>query len=202
MLVMNAGGIILSGGKSSRMGTNKALLKINQKPNIERIKYELEKVVDEIILVTNEPEQYQFLNVTTVTDDFPGRGPLAGIHAGLKASPYEKNLVVACDMPFISAKLGNILLDHAKGYDAVIPVIDNRQQMLFAVYQKGILQEIEKCIKGDNVAIKHVLDSFNVRYIKENELNEYSSGNLELIFFNMNDPEEYQHAKKWAETLE
>ncbi len=199
---MNAGGIILSGGKSSRMGTNKALLKINQKPNIERIKYELEQVVDEIILVTNEPEEYRFLNIKTVADDFPGRGPLAGIHAGLKATPYQANLVVACDMPFISAKLGRILLEQSKDFDAVIPIINGRQQMLFSVYQKGILPEIEKCIKGDNVAIKHVLDSFNVRYIEESELNEYSSGNLELIFFNMNYPDEYQHAKKWAEKLE
>jgi molybdenum cofactor guanylyltransferase len=199
---MNAGGIILSGGKSSRMGTNKALLKINQKPNIERIKHELENLVDELILVSNEPEQYQFLNITTVTDDFPGRGPLAGIHAGLKASSYQKNLVVACDMPFISAKLGRILLEQSKDFDAVIPIVNGRQQMLFAVYQKGILPEIEKCIIGDNVAIKHVLDSFNVRYIEENELKEYCSGNLELIFFNMNYPDEYEHAKKWAETLE
>ncbi|WP_041580804.1 molybdenum cofactor guanylyltransferase [Bacillus sp. 1NLA3E] len=199
---MKAGGIILSGGKSSRMGTNKAFLKINQKPNIERVKNELEKLVDDIILVSNDPEEYQFLNIKTVTDDFPGKGPLAGIHAGLKASSSQANLVVACDMPFVSAKLGSILLNQASDYDAVIPVINGRQQMLFAVYQKGILEEIEKCIEGNNLSIKHVLDSFNVCYLTEEELHDYSSGSLNRIFFNMNSPEEYEHAKKWAETEE
>ncbi|MGJ7920677.1 molybdenum cofactor guanylyltransferase [Neobacillus sp. LXY-4] len=196
---MKAGAIILSGGKSSRMGTNKALLKLKDKPNIERVKDELSTLVDDIILVANEPDTYQFLKLKTVKDEYPGQGPLAGIHAGLKASRHDINLVVACDMPFVTADLARILLERAEGYDAVIPVINGRQQQLFAVYHKGILQEIEKCMKGDNFAIKHMLDPFNVLYISEFDFHEHSTESLERIFFNMNRPEEYEHAKKWVE---
>jgi molybdenum cofactor guanylyltransferase len=199
---MDACGIILSGGKSSRMGTNKALLKINQKPNIERVKEELEKLVTETVLVSNEPEAYQFLDVHTVSDVYPGQGPLAGIHAGLIASSKDANLVVACDMPFVSVELAGYLIDCIRDYDAVIPIINGKEQPLFAVYRKGISQEIEKCIKNNNLVVMHLLDQLNVRYIKEKELQQHSSISLDKIFFNMNRPEEYEHAKKWAETEE
>ena len=199
---MKAGAIILSGGRSSRMGTNKAFLEINHQPNIEKVTNELKKMVADIVLVSNEPSAYQFLQLNTVTDVYPGQGPLAGIHAGLKASKQELNLVVACDMPFVSADVAKSLLDYALGYDAVIPVINGKQQPLFAVYHKGILQEIEKCIERNKLRIKHLLENLNVRYVTENDLQAYSSASLERIFFNMNHPEEYQHAKKWAETEE
>lgn len=199
---MKAGGIILAGGKSSRMGTNKAFLKINQQPNIERVTAELKKLVADIVLVSNQPDAYQYLHLNTVTDEFPGQGPLAGIHAGLKASVYEQNLVVACDMPFISVEVATILLGLAKDYDAVIPVINGKQQPLFAVYHKGILQEIEKCIERNNLRMKHLLESLNVLYVSEGDFQAYSSASLDRIFFNMNHPEEYEHAKKWAETGE
>ena len=109
---MKAGAIILSGGKSSRMGTNKALLPFKEKTNIERIRDELRSLFDDIILVTNDPESYEFLKIKTVSDKYPGKGPLAGVHAGLMASNYEENIVVACDMPFVSADLaGTLVLD-------------------------------------------------------------------------------------------
>src|SRR3954469_4803909 len=107
---MKAAAIILSGGKSSRMGTNKALLKINEKTNIKRITDTLKVLFNDIILVTNDPEDYQFLGVKMVSDHYPGQGPLAGVHAGLLASPHETNFVVACDMPFVSVGLAELLV--------------------------------------------------------------------------------------------
>lgn len=199
---MNAGAIILSGGKSSRMGKNKALLNIKQKPNIERMKDELSKLVNTIILVTNEPDEYQFLHLKTVKDEFPGKGPLAGIHAGLKAASENINLIAACDMPFVSSELGLRLLELAGDYDAVVPVINGEQQPLFAVYKKGILKEIEKCIERDHLRMKHLLMNINVLYVTEKDLTGYSSDRLDRIFFNMNHPEEYENAMKWAETGE
>lgn len=197
---MNACGIILSGGKSSRMGTNKALLKINELPNIARVKNELEHLVEEIILVSNDVETYRFLELNTVCDDYPGQGPLAGIHAGLKHSSYDLNLVVACDMPFVSAKLGQMLLalTVTEEYDAVIPIINGKQQPLFAVYRKGIFPKIEKCIREGNLRIKQLLKELHVLYVTEQELVTCTEDELERIFFNMNHPEEYEQAKQWA----
>jgi molybdenum cofactor guanylyltransferase len=196
---MKAGAIILSGGKSSRMGKNKALLPFNDKTNIERIRDELQSLFDDIILVTNDPESYEFLNLKSVSDEFPGKGPLAGIHAGLIASDYEENIVVACDMPFVSAELASTLVQNLKHNDAIIPVIGGKQHPLFAAYQKRIVPEIESCLKEDRLRVIHLLDKLNVRYLEENDLHAYSDGSLEEIFFNMNVPEEYEEAKQRVE---
>jgi molybdenum cofactor guanylyltransferase len=196
---MKAGAIILSGGKSRRMGTNKALLPISEKPSIARIKDELQTKFEDIVLVTNHPGDYHFLNVPMVSDFYPGKGPLAGIHAGLEASVHEVNLVVACDMPFVSAGLGAILVENLKEYDAVVPTIDGVRHPLFAVYRKKIIKEIKSCLENDSLRMIHMLDKLNVRYMTELDLQAFNEETLTQIFFNMNHPEEYEHAKKWVE---
>lgn len=196
---MKAAAIILSGGKSSRMGTNKALLKINEKPTIERITDTLNVSFNDIILVTNHPEDYQFLGVKMVSDQYPGQGPLAGIHAGLLSSPCELNFVVACDMPFVSVDLAEILVKKCGDYDAVIPVINGVQHPLFAVFQKRVTDVVAQSIEAGRLRMKHLLDSLNVRYVTEKDLQACSSIDIERVFFNMNHPNEYEDAKKWAE---
>lgn len=196
---MKAGAIILSGGQSRRMGTNKALLPISEKPSIERIKQELEKEFDELLLVANDQEAFQFLHMNMTADHFPGKGPLAGIHAGLIAARAEVNLVVACDMPFISAGLGVLLVELIGEYDAVVPVIEGKTHPLFAVYRKTIIKEIENCLKNDSLRMIHLLDHLRVRYVTEQDLQAFNNESLAQMFFNMNHPEEYEHVKKWIE---
>ncbi|WP_462410176.1 molybdenum cofactor guanylyltransferase [Neobacillus sp. Marseille-QA0830] len=197
---MKAGAIILSGGKSSRMGTNKALLKINDKPNIERIKDELKGSFHEMILVTNEPESYEFLGLTITSDHYPGMGPLAGLHAGLMASGSDANLLAACDMPFVSGELASALVERCQGYDAVIPITGGQQHPLFAVYHKRVADVAASCIETGNLRMKHLLDRINVLYLTEKELGSFSQLNIEKIFFNMNHPNEYEDAKQQAES--
>jgi molybdenum cofactor guanylyltransferase len=189
---MKAGAIILSGGKSRRMGTNKALLPVSEKPNIERIKDELLPVFEDMILVTNHQETYEFLNVKMVSDRYPGKGPLAGIHAGLLASDQEVNLVVACDMPFISAGLGAVLVENLREYDAVVPIIEGTMHPLFAVYRKKTIHVFENCLENNNLRMIHLLDQLNVLYLTEENLQSFTNDSLAQIFFNMNHPEEYQ----------
>jgi molybdopterin-guanine dinucleotide biosynthesis protein A len=193
---MDATAIILSGGKSSRMGTNKALLKINEMTNIERIITRLQTGFPNPVLVTNDPEAYRFLGIKTIGDHFQGKGPIAGIHAGLCASSTELNVVAACDMPFISVKLAAALVEKIQNYDAVIPVIGGRQQPLFAVYKKKLAGVMEECLKADRLRIKDLLDSVNALYLTEQELKVELS--LDRIFFNMNNPYEYEEALQLA----
>lgn len=197
---MNASAIILSGGKSSRMGTNKALLKINKKTNIERIRDTLKHRFNGIILVTNHFDDYEFLELEMAADDYPGMGPLAGLHAGLKASESDVNFVVACDMPFVSGELAETMAKLCGDYDAVIPVINGTQHPLFAVFKKSVAVEAKKCIAAGNLRMKQLLDRLNVLYVTEKELAGFSQAELERVFFNMNHPEEYEDAKKWAES--
>jgi molybdopterin-guanine dinucleotide biosynthesis protein A len=194
---MDAGAIILAGGKSTRMGTNKALLKIKEMPNVERILTLLRSAFPHPILVTNDLDLYHFLGVKTVKDYFPGKGPLAGIHAGLIASPFEANVSVACDMPFVSAELARALVEKSHGYDAVIPVIGGRRQPLFAVYKKSLIGVMEEKIKNDLLRMKDLLDEVNVLYLTEQELK--VEERFERIFFNMNHPHEYEEAIQIAE---
>jgi molybdopterin-guanine dinucleotide biosynthesis protein A len=196
---MMAAAIILSGGKSSRMGTNKALLKINEKTNIERITDTLKMSFNDIILVTNNPEHYQFLGLQMVTDIYPDQGPLAGIHAGLLASKFDVNFIAACDMPFVSGELAEVLVNQCGDYDAVIPIINGRQHPLFAVYQKRVTEEIAHSIEAGRLRIKQLLEQLHVKYVTEENLQAYCSNDLERVFFNMNHPNEYENAKKWAE---
>jgi molybdopterin-guanine dinucleotide biosynthesis protein A len=86
---MNAAGIILAGGKSSRFKANKALAMIESQRLIDRIVAVLASVFPKIILVTNTPEQYKMLGVQMVMDIIPKKGPLSGIHAGLISSPFD-----------------------------------------------------------------------------------------------------------------
>jgi molybdenum cofactor guanylyltransferase len=196
---MKAAAIILSGGRSSRMGTNKALLKINGKANIERIADNLKLLFDDIILVTNEPEPYSFLGLKMVSDQYPGMGPLAGVHAGLEASHFEINFVIACDMPFFSVELASAFVDHCSHYDAVVPVINGKQHPLFSVFKKEAANKIEQSITAGRLRMKHLLNDLNVLYLTEKELQTYSQLDLERIFFNMNHPNEYEQAKKWVD---
>ncbi|AZU64654.1 molybdenum cofactor guanylyltransferase [Neobacillus mesonae] len=197
---MQAAAIILSGGKSSRMGTNKSLLKINNKMNIERIRDKIKPVFDDIILVTNDSQAYEFLGVKMTGDQYPGMGPLAGLHAGLEASSHEVNLVVACDMPFVSAELAEIMVSYCRDVDAVVPVVDGKEHPLFAVYKKDLAAAAAKCIKEGRRRMKHLLDDVRVRYVTENDFTDFNDIEIQRIFFNMNHPQDYEDAKKWAET--
>ncbi|MGJ7910951.1 molybdenum cofactor guanylyltransferase [Neobacillus sp. LXY-1] len=195
---MKAAAIILSGGQSSRMGTNKALLPINEKTNIERIRDSMGTHFDDLVLVTNDPKAYEFLGIKMTEDHYPGMGPLAGLHAGLLASEYDVNLMVACDMPFVSGELARELVCMIGEYDAVIPVINGIQHPLFAVFKKSSAKVAATCIEAGNLRMKQLLDRLNVLYLTENELSVFKQFDLERVFFNMNHPNEYEDAKKWA----
>jgi molybdenum cofactor guanylyltransferase len=199
---MKAAAIILSGGKSSRMGTNKALLKLNEKTTIERMVDILKVYFDDIILVTNDMETYQSLGIKMVSDHYPGKGPLAGFHAGLMASHYDVNLIVACDMPFISGELASTLVKKIDHYDALVPVINGKMQTLCAVLHKKTVNKIEECIENGRLPIKHLLEHLNVLYVTEKDLEVDSNIDLDRVFFNMNHPHEYEDAKKWLEADE
>jgi molybdenum cofactor guanylyltransferase len=191
-------GIILAGGRSSRMGTNKALLKLSEKTVIEKISEELREVVSDILIVTNTFEDYQFLGLPMIEDQWKGMGPLAGIHAGLNSSNTEKNLITACDMPFISSELGNILLHLLDKYDVVVPKISGQIHPLFAAYRKDVHTEIEKSLQKQELRMSAFLKRMNTKIMSEEDLSEHNFSYLDQHFFNMNHPDEFEIARKLA----
>lgn len=195
---MKAGVIILAGGKSSRMGKNKALLPIGGLTTIERIKSSVSEDFEDILLVANDQKLYQFLELPITEDKVKNKGPLAGIQAGLLVAKNNSNVFIACDMPFISAKLAKVLIARSEGFDAVVPVINGKRHPLFAVYKKAVLKAIDECFKKDELRIKDLLDRVKVNYITEEDFLSEGFVNLEQSFYNMNHPLEYEEAKRMA----
>lgn len=196
--MIQATGIINAGGKSSRMGTNKALLTINGKTVIEQIVDELQKVVSNIIIVTNTLEQYEFLGLPMVEDKWKGMGPLAGIHAGLSASTTDKNLVVACDMPFVSSELGKILVSYLDEYQAAVPNISGQLHPLFAAYRQDVKEEINRSLQNEQLRIRYFLQNVHAKIVTEDDLTGLNFPYEASHFFNMNHPEEFEEAREIA----
>jgi molybdenum cofactor guanylyltransferase len=192
---MSATGIILAGGRSSRMGQNKALLSLGGATVIERVRDELKKVVQDIIIVTSSPEDYRFLGCTLAADIYQDGGPLAGLHAGLKNSQSDYNLVAACDMPFLSAGLGRILLNELGECQAAVPEISGQLHPLFGAYHKGLCRRAEEMLEAGDRKMRNLLTE-DSRILSEKELLEKGWAGAEACLFNMNHPSEYEQAKR------
>jgi len=142
-------GAILAGGRSRRMGRDKALLPINGQPLIGRLAERLQAVTDLVYICANERDRYSFLGLRVIQDLFPGQGPLAGLHAALIASPRAAVLLVACDMPMVEDRLLRALMRMAEeGYDAIVPCSSSgRIQPLCGLYRASCLIRVESMLK-------------------------------------------------------
>lgn len=187
---MKVSGIVLAGGRSTRMGQDKTLLSINEEPLIERTVKELRKAVDEIIIASNQESKYNIPDTVEIPDVFPGSGPLGGIHAGLLAAKYPRAFVVAADMPFFSAELASYLLSKSSDYDVVAPEIDHYWEPLCAVYSKCCLQAIEQYLVADIRKVYAFYPSVRVLKVPEKELT--GIGKTGQVFYNLNTPEDYK----------
>jgi len=181
--------VILAGGNSSRMKSNKALLPYSGELFIERIYRQLAARFSEVLLVTNTPELYRFLPCRTVPDVYPGKGSLAGIHAGLTHSNTEYVFTVACDMPYLNDALIKDLSARAAGCDAVIPESGSGLEPLHAIYGKGCLPAMELALTEGKSKIVDCLNWEKVVIVKKEEVAEIDPDFLS--FRNINTPEEY-----------
>lgn len=191
---MKTSGIILAGGRSQRMKTNKALMKFNKEVMINKVISCLKESVEEIIIVTNEPTEYLDFDAMLVTDLIPQHGPLSGIHAGLKAASFEYGFVVACDMPFLETALIDYMIDWGASYDAVVPKIEEYFQPLHALYSKKCVPYIEKRLKEGAFKVTSFYRDINIRFVGEDEISELAD--IKRVFFNVNDRNDLARALK------
>ncbi len=187
-------GVILAGGRSSRMGQNKALLELGEKTIIEGQILELGKAFAPLIVVSNQPELYSGLGAQVVQDQYPGYGPLAGIHAGLKSAPGDGAFIIPCDMPFITAELGLELLAQFEGSDGVVLSNQGKLEPLCAVYHKRCLPVIEKFLQEKHLKIIDFYPFVNMRVLSVEELSLPRSAAEQLL--NINTPAELQQARR------
>ena len=186
-------GIILAGGESRRMGTDKALLVINSRPMIEHVLAVFAGLFKKTIIVTNTPDRYRMYDVELTSDVLDIRGPLTGIYSGLLRSCDEYNFVAACDMPFLNPRLIAYMGELAAGHDAVVPTFGGGfLEPLHAVYRKGILPVIETQVRKQDRRIRGMFDHIQVRYVTEEEIVRFDP--QIQSFRNLNTPREYKEA--------
>ncbi|MEK6615419.1 MAG: molybdenum cofactor guanylyltransferase [Bacteroidota bacterium] len=183
-------GVILAGGKNSRMGSDKGMLTVDGKKIIERILDAMKPVVDEIIIISNE-KNYDYLGYKVYNDIIKECGPMGGIHAALSFSATEKNLIVACDMPFITSSVLKQIINNSTDCGIAVPEFLGEAQPLCGVYSKSCLSKFVKLLKKGNWKMK---DAFN--YFKVNNIRFTKDELPENHFLNLNTPVEYQTIKQ------
>jgi molybdopterin-guanine dinucleotide biosynthesis protein A len=174
------------------MGTDKAFLKISGMALIEHVIGALRTVEAHIIVVTNSPHAYRQWPVEVTTDALDKRGSLVGLYSGLLRSQDEKNIVVACDMPFLNPRLLSYLSGLDGSYDAVVPKIGEHIEPLHAVYRKSLLPVIKDHIERDQRRIQGIFAGRPVRFVTEDEIDRFDP--LRRSFLNINTREEYEEA--------
>jgi molybdopterin-guanine dinucleotide biosynthesis protein A len=193
--------IALAGGKSRRLGRNKLIEVIGNKTLFERVIATLSRFECEIIIVTSEqaniPKDSAHPSIKIVKDIFPGRGSLGGIYTGLRASKTNYNIVVACDMPFLSFDLLKYFVDMANGFDLVAYNQGDKFEPLHAVYSQKCIAPIEKMLPNENIRIIELIKWVRVRNISQEEVDRLDPRHLS--FFNINTEAELENARKIAE---
>ena len=187
--------VVLAGGKSSRLGADKALLLLDGQPLIARTVQQLSTLSDDLIVVTNTPKRFEPLGLAArlVTDERPDEGSLMGIYSGLKAARHRHALVVACDMPFLNPPLLRYMLSMTPGYDVVIPRLAGMLEPLHAVYGRTCLPWIVSLLNEGRRKIVAFLPYVKVRYVEEHEIDRFDP--LHLSFVNINTPQDWEQVQ-------
>jgi molybdopterin-guanine dinucleotide biosynthesis protein A len=186
---------ILAGGASSRMGTDKSQLLIDQQTLVERITATLLEITDLISIVGKPPTASQ---LPTVQDVYPHWGALGGLHAALTACQHEWAIVVACDLPYVTpalfAHLATLRMDH----EAVVPVQnDGRAQPLAALYRiEPCRQRATELIEAGRRRPLDLLERVKTRWVSFNEIRNLDQA--ERFFVNINTPEDYYEATGYS----
>lgn len=194
---MNMACAIIAGGKNTRMnGTNKAFIKVDNVPIIQRILYILKELFDEIILVTNDKRDFGIYEnkLYIVSDIIEGIGPLGGIHAALSSTTKEAVFTVACDMPFLHSQGVAKIISHfqKKQCDALLPRIGDYIEPLHAIYEKKLADDILIYAKNSsNYSVRGFLETVDICYWDVDDIDFYRK-----VFKNINSPDDLREANE------
>lgn len=184
-------GIILAGGKSSRL-KNKCFLKLDKKSIIEMVIGALAMVCDEVIIVAKKPDLFKKFDVRIVKEKEKEFCSLIGLYNGLKAANSEYSFVAACDMPFLNVKLIEFMKKNAQNNDIYVPFVKERYQPLYAIYHKRCLEHIEEKLKKKEFKFTSFYKSVKVEIVNDDQIRNFDP-NLQS-FLNVNSVDDYNVA--------
>lgn len=180
-------GVVLAGGKSSRMGRDKALIEVGGRTLLDRALDRLEPHVSEL-LVIGDPARYGHIGPFVFADDRPGNGPLGGIDTAMRYASNDKLLVLACDMPGISdALLERLKKDLGNFTDAVVPFHDGRLEPLCAAYHRRCGTAFRAALDRGELKLQDVLQQIRLSKLPIDTMNDDWPNDL---FRNVNRPED------------
>lgn len=184
---MTLTGIVLAGGKSSRMGQDKGLMSFQGKLLID-YPIEIMKLFTSQILISSNQESYQNLGYPVIPDEYPHCGPISGLHAALSASNTEWNLVLSCDTPYATPSLFQQMLPLIQSSpDAIIPLHSQGMEPLVAIYHKSMASFFEQKIHEGQYKLQKVLKERMICFFSAND-SDLEKSNL---FFNINTPQDF-----------
>lgn len=174
----NITGIILAGGKSSRMGTGKGFLLYGEKPFIQHSIEALKLLVSNIIIVSNNSE-YDIFGYNRIEDTIKNAGPLAGLYSGLKHSKTPYNLVLSCDIPLINSVILEKLIEGIDDDSEIIQIESNGKAMpLIALYKKPCEHQFLKLLNEGERRLQFAVNQCQVKNIMINEESELYTRNI------------------------
>jgi len=182
-------GLILSGGKSKRMGRPKAFLPFEGSTVIGHIVSEIKDLFSEVFIVANEVESFEDLGVDVVKDILPHRGPLGGILSGLMTSSNHYAFVMACDMPLIDKRLVRELVSKRQDNDVVVLSHPHGIEPLFGVYSKNCIKPLEESLFAGNLSVQDFLSGLKAGIYEW--MPERQDAEALPPFFNINTPQDY-----------
>ena len=193
---MNA--ILLAGGESSRFGSNKAFIELNNQLMVEKIVKKLNYHFTKVYLVAQNKDKYSFLkkDVIIVEDLIPGIGPLGGLYTGLKYSDSEKNYLTACDMPFLADNYLRYLKKYDEDYDVLVGRYKGYFEPFAGVYKKSSLVAMDSALGRGERKITDFYNDVNLKIISENKLK--SIADPEKIYFNINYKSDLEQINKFC----
>ncbi|WP_313339074.1 molybdenum cofactor guanylyltransferase [Sedimentibacter sp.] len=182
--------IILAGGKSSRMGFDKQLLKINERSLMDKLIQKLRQEFEEIIIVTNKTELYIGLSHKITKDILKDMGVLGGIHAGLNHSLSRFAFVVACDMPNINMEYVRYMKDRLTDNNSLgcVTKFGDWIEPFCSFYSVDLIKNIEKYLESGRRSVNGLIKDVNITYIKEKDARKFSP-NWDM-FLNLNTKED------------
>jgi molybdopterin-guanine dinucleotide biosynthesis protein A len=196
---MELTGIILAGGKNTRIGEDKSFIKVGNRTIIERIVSTLSAIFHDIIIISNSPESYSSLNCKISPDIVQDKDSLGGIYTGLRVSSTDYNFFFACDMPFLNENLIKFMIHSIEDADIVIPRTSRGCEPLHAIYSKKCIPYIKKQIEKNNLRIIDFFPSVRVKEIEQRDIEKY--GSLHTAFLNLNTRQDLLKAQEIEKLL-
>lgn len=182
--------VLLAGGRSLRMGCDKALLRLHGRPILQALATRLRALTDRVCLSANDPFAYAFLGLPMIPDIYPGCGPLAGLHAAMTHSTRPLLLVLACDLPGVETGFLRRMVDCSRGFDAVIPATsDGLLHPACAVYRRTCLDAVERNLSTGQYQMLKLLEVPGLHIRRLDALDgAFADANL----IDLNCPEDYE----------